>query len=306
MAGPTLRTITADELESGVTLDPAKSLEEGAILLFPAGVLDLPSAQDLTFLRDELARGMTLKNISYHPGGDYLSGFKGAGRDRTKSILREHSKTVISFFGDLLPRYAQHWDSGKVNFRPLQEKGRNLSRHSSNELVHVDAFASGATHGGRTLRFFTNIHPIEPRVWKSAGLFPELFLEFGHEAGVLPLGKRGLQEGALDQALSGFLRLIARGGIPQVKTVDSSPYDRAMKRMHDTLKDNESFQRDESRCSFFEFPPFSSWACLTDLISHACVSGQHALVNTWTVPMEALSEPHLAPFEVMARAKCPR
>ena len=302
MSGTRVRTITAEELAGGASEDPARSLEEGAILLFPPGVLELPPEDDLAFLREELARGMTLKNISYHPHGDYLSGLKGAHRERTRSILRAHSERVTRFFGDLLPRYATHWDAGKVNFRPLQEKGRALSRHSSNELLHVDAFASGATHGGRTLRFFTNIHPTEERVWKSAGLFPELFEEFGRDAGIVPLPRRGLAEGPLDHALSGFLRALSRV-VPQARTVDSSPYDRAMKRMHDALKDDEAFQQDEARCSFFRFEPFSSWACLTDMVSHACVSGQHALVNTWTVPREALAAPEMAPYAVMSAAR---
>ena len=303
MGAPSLRTITADELARGVREDPARSLEEGSILLFPPGLLPLPPEDDLAFLREELARGMTLKNISYHPRGDYLSGLHEPWRQRTKAILRAHSREVTRFFGSLVPRYAERWDEGKVNFRPLQERGRHLSRHSSNELVHVDAFASGATHGGRTLRFFTNIHPSEPRVWKSAGLFPELFAEFGETAGVVPLGRRGLAEGPLDRSLSGLLGLFARVGLPQARTVDSSPYDRAMKRMHDTLKDDDAFQQDESRCSRFEFGPFTSWACLTDLVSHACISGQHALVSTWTVPMGALSAPELAPYAVISRAR---
>ncbi len=279
----------------------AERLERGDILFFEPGVLTLPSDDDLEFLRVELGRLISLKNISYHPHGDYLSGIKAdaATRGRTQRILREHNAAATALVERALPAYAGGWNLGKVNFRPLQERGRELSRHSSNELVHVDAFASGATHGGRTLRFFTNIHPTESRVWKSAGLFPDLFEEFGRRAGVLPLGTRGLRESALDHARTGVLRALERVGIPQARTVDSSPYDRAMKRMHDTLKDDDSFQKDESRWAFFEFKPFSSWMVLTDMVSHACVSGQHALVNTWTVPRESLTLPECAPYAVI-------
>ena len=111
-----------------------------------------------------------------------------------------------------------------------------------------------------------------------------------------------MAEGPLDRALSATLRGIAKLGLPQALTADSSPYDRAMKRMHDTLKDDDEFQKDEARWRFFEFQPFSSWMCLTDLVSHACVSGQHALVNTWTVPPSALAHPELSPYAVMTRA----
>lgn len=305
MEGPRVRDLSAGDLGGEPTDELAECLERGEILRFEPGVLPLPPEEDLDYLRRELGRLITLKNISYHPAGDYLSGIKRdpEARSRTRRILREHNREVQGLLGRILPRYEAGWSAGKVNFRPLQERGRTISRHSSNELVHVDAFASGATHGGRTLRFFTNIHPTEPRVWKSAGLFPEILEEFGQRAGVLPLGPRGLREGPLDRARTGVLRTLSRLGLPQALTVDSSPYDRAMKRLHDTLKDDDAFQQDEGRCTVFDFPPHASWVVLTDLVSHACVSGQHALVNTWTIPRECLAAAELAPYELIARTK---
>lgn len=299
-----VRDVTLTELVSQPPGNLEERLECGDIVCFEPDALPLPPGADQVFLREELGALISLKNISYHPCGGYLSGLKGArqARELTARILAEHHATVEGFLAPLLPTYAAGWTPGKVNFRPLQERGRNLSRHSSNEFVHVDAFASGATHGGRTLRFFTNIHPVEPRVWKSAGLFPELYEEFGERAGVRPMGSRRLRERAPDRALSGVLRVLARLGLPQALTVDSSPYDRAMKRMHDTLKDDPVFQADESRCRRFEFAPRASWMVLTDMVSHACISGQHALVCTWTVPLAALARPELAPYAVMTAA----
>src|SRR5207302_2260607 len=72
--------------------------------------------------------------------------------------------------------------SGTASFRPLQEKGRQLSAHASNELVHVDAGAYGATHGDRILRFFVNANPSQDRVWASKGTFAELLGRHGAEA----------------------------------------------------------------------------------------------------------------------------
>jgi hypothetical protein len=299
-SGPALRRVAPEEIAREPPLDGARLLEQGAILLFPPGLLPLPAEEDLEFLRGELAARMTLKNVSYHPRGDYLSGLEGAVRERATAILRAHGRAAAAFLGRILPRYAALWEAGKVNFRPLEEHGRELSRHSSNELLHVDAFASGATHGARTLRFFTNVHPTEPRVWRSAGLFPELFREFGRSAGIVPLPGRGLAEGPLDRLRTGLVRFLARRGLPQALTIDSSPYDRAMKRLHDALKDDDAFQRDLERFVTFEFPPFSSWAVLTDMVSHACVRGRHALVSTWSVPLAALASPELAPFRILA------
>ncbi len=302
MSGPTLRTVAAAEFQASPPTDLAECLERGQIVRFAPGLVPLPSEDELDFLRRELGELISLKNISYHTKGDYLSGIKGAApqRERTRRILRKHNRDVRRFLAPLLASYAASWHSGKVNFRPRQERGRAISRHSSNELVHVDAFASGATHGDRTLRFFTNIHPTESRVWKSGGLFHELYAEFGSEAGIRPLGRRGLHERSIDQAVTGFLRTLARLGLHQAMTVDTSPYDRAMQRLHNYLKDDKAFQADEDRWYRFEFPPFSSWMVLTDLVSHACISGQHALVNTWTVARSSLQLPELSPYEVMA------
>lgn len=301
MTLPSLHTLTPDEVAAGPATDLAAILERGAIARFPADAFPLPPAEDLEFLRSRLGQLISLKNVSYHPEGDYLSGIKGEAEavERTRAILRDHNLEVTRFLRRLVPEYAQDWHCGKVNFRPLEERGRSISRHSSNELVHVDAFASGATHGDRTLRFFTNVNPTETRVWKSAGLFEDMLREFGTRSRIPPRG--GVAEGPLDRAYSKLVHGISKLGLPQLATIDSSPYDRAMRRLHNTLKDDDEFQRDESRWGYFEFPPFSSWIVFTDLVSHACVHGQHAIVNTWTVRRASLRLPELAPYEVIAR-----
>ncbi len=307
MAPAQLRTLLEADLERAAQLSLERCLEQGEILSFPPGMLSLPPEEDLAFLREDLGKRITLKNVSYHPEGDYLSGLRGAREDkeRVRRILRDHGRVVEAFLRRLCPRYVEHWHAGKVNFRPFEEEGRDLPAHSSNELVHVDAFATGATHGGRTLRFFTNVHPSKPRVWKSAGIFPELLAEFGSRAGIAALGAEGLREKLLDRALSGLVRLLVLAGLPQAAMLDSSPYDRAMKRLHDTLKDDPAFQADERRWTLFEFPPFSSWVVLTDLVSHAAIRGQHALVATWTVPLASCAAPELAPYHVLASTPSP-
>lgn len=307
MAGPILRTVERHELERPPRPALAEHLERGAVLLFPPGLFPLPAADDLAFLRDELGALATLKNVSYHPDGDFLSGLKNepAARSRTRAILRAYNAEAERFLTRALPEYAGRWRAGKVNFRPFEEEGRELSPHSSNERVHVDAFASGATHGDRILRFFTNVHPSAPRVWKSAGLFPELYAEFGASAGVDRLGAEGLRERLSDRALSGLVRFAVKAGLAPAAMLDTSPYDRAMKRMHDTLKDDLAFQADERRWTILEFPPFSSWIVLTDLVSHAVIRGQHAIVNTWIVPLASCAVPELAPYHLMGSRGAP-
>jgi len=59
-----------------------------------------------------------------------------------------------------------------ASFRPLEEQGRDLSLHKRNDLLHVDAFPSRPTHGGRILRVFANINPSVGRVWNVGEPFP--------------------------------------------------------------------------------------------------------------------------------------
>ena len=278
--------------------DAAERLERGEILRFAPGLLPLPADEDLAFLREELGARMTLKNVSYHRDGGGLSGLSGEQdlRKRTERILEAHGRAVEAFLGRLVPDYARDWHVGKINFRPLEERGRKIRRRSSNELVHVDAFASGATHGDRILRFFTNVNPVAPRVWRSSGLLPELLAEFREAA---HLEAVQLEDRVADRAWSGFLHTLSALGYRKAILADSSPYDRAMKRLHDALKDDEAFQRDEARSIRVEFAPFTSWCVLTDFVSHAAVSGRHALVQTFYVRRERCARPELSPYELL-------
>jgi len=82
------------------------------------------------------------------------------------------------------------------------------------------------------------------------------------------------------------------------RVVDSSPYDRRMRRFHNWMKDTPSFQAEPYER--FAFPPYSAWMVLTDGVSHACIRGQHALVDTFLIPLRNCRLP--APFHLLARA----
>src|SRR5262249_43534313 len=138
-----------------------------------------------------------------------------------------------------LPALTPGWTVGTSSFRPLQERGRDLKAHASNELVHVDAGAYGATHGDRILRFFVNISPQEPRVWATRGTFSELYARSGGRA---QAGGAGLKEGSWDRVRSGTRRWLSRRGLPMARVLDSSPYDRAMRRFHNFMKDDPRFR----------------------------------------------------------------
>ena len=84
--------------------------------------------------------------------------------------------------------------------------------------------------------------------------------------------------------------------------LDSSPYDRVMRKFHNYMKDTPEFQQITAGHQTFRFQPFSAWMVLTDMVSHASVSGQHALVYTGLLKLEDCRLPELAPFNILRAA----
>ena len=282
------------------------SLERGSIVYFPQSPVALPAAQDLEFFRQELPRLLKHKNISYHPEDGRTRGLDSADADvveRVNRVLKSVSADIAVFLGKVAPRLTDNWTVGTCSFRPLEEQGRDLSAHASNELIHIDAGAYGATHGDRILRFFINVNPQAERVWATKGRFPELFAEHGERAqlGHQNAGTGYLSKGPLDHLRSGMINLVALA-VPVLKVLDSSPYDRAMRKFHNYMKDTPSFQQQHQGHQEFHFPPFSAWMVYTDMVSHACLSGQHAFVHTSLVRLENCHMPEMAPINILRAA----
>ena len=155
---------------------------------------------------------MRAKNVSYHPESRRLRGVASRGglRDAVLDTLTAHGARVRAFLRECLPALTEGWTVGTTSFRPIQERGRGLSAHASNELIHFDAGAYGATDGDRILRFFVNVNPEEDRVWCTKGTFPEIFERYGPEAGVANGG--ALERGAMDRLRGRLLRGSRRRG----------------------------------------------------------------------------------------------
>ncbi|MCI0518598.1 MAG: Kdo hydroxylase family protein, partial [Woeseiaceae bacterium] len=244
-----LMTFDQDRLAAAGPRDLSDALEEGAIVYFPRSPVPLPAATDLEFFRVELPNLLKLKNISYHPEAGHVSGLDAADlatAERVRRVLTGLSDDIGSFLRSSMPGLTRDWTVGTCSFRPIQEKGRNLKPHASNELVHIDAGAYGATNGDRILRFFINVNPVEDRVWASKGTFPEVYRRHGDAAGIrIPRPTaRYLQKGPLDHLRSGLLKGVGALGLPKARVLDSSPYDRVMRRFHNYMKDTPAFQQD--------------------------------------------------------------
>jgi hypothetical protein len=260
---------------------------------------------DLDFMREGLPRELQVKNISYHPESDSIPRFEAepAVKNRIEQILRTHGQRVEAFLRRSCPEFVPGWTLGTTSFRSIEEQGRKLKPRSSNELVHIDAGAYGATNGARILRFFVNIHPTRDRVWGTKGSFYALMNRHPELWDAAKAGKPRVtvDKGALDKLYSGVVG--ALGSLyPLLRVIDSSPYDRSMRRIHNCMKENPAFRDSREHYQEIHFPPLSAWMVFTDGISHSVLTGQHALVTTVLVPLENCRLPDLAPYRVLARS----
>ena len=283
--------------------DVEDAMERAEVVFWQHCPVELPSEDDLEFMRAGLPRELQVKNISYHPESNSIPRFEAdpAVRDRIERILRTHGQRVEAFLRRVTPDYVPGWTLGTTSFRSIEEQGRKLKPRSSNELVHIDAGAYGATNGARILRFFVNIHPTRDRVWGTMGGYGSLLARHRELVAAAKGGRDrvALDKGPLDRLYSGMVTALSKV-YPLFQVIDSSPYDRSMRRIHNYMKENPAFRDSREGYQEIHFPPLSSWMVFTDGISHSVLSGQHALVTTVLIPLANARNPALAPFNVLA------
>lgn len=299
-----LEEYDSKRLAAAVPDEIGDALEQGNIIKFTNCPVPLPTAEELETLRNTLPKQLKRKNVSYHPEADRVTGLDDHSEiaGLVYDALSNHRSRVTEFLQTVMPALSENLRAGTCSFRPLEEKGRNLKPHASNELVHIDAGAYGATNGDRILRFFVNVNPETDRIWKSKGAFPDLFEQYGREAGLHGDLTPSLERGVLGRMRTSLLNGIARAGLPLAPMLDSSPYDRVMRKFHNYMKDTPDFQRPDTNDHTFHFEPYTAWMVLTDMVSHASYSGQHALVYTGLIPLRDCRLPELAPFNILRAA----
>jgi hypothetical protein len=273
-------------------------LEAGGILYFPETPVQLPDS-DVEFLLGQQQSSSGLhKNIAYKPDRDKLSGVdeKSAGPGevaRMHDVMRRYSASVVLFLTDFLAPYQRRWRLDYASFRPLEERGRDLPTRRRNDLLHTDAFPTRPTNGWRILRFFHNIHPSRTRDWvvgepfaRVVGSFAPAKLAVPHADG--PMARAGKQI-ARATGLAGL--------VPQWKR---TPYDEFMMRLHNSMKEDVTFQANCVR-EEVQFAPGSSWMVYTETVPHAVLGGQYALEQTFLVDPAAMVTRESAPIAILEK-----
>ncbi len=272
-------------------------LEAGDILFFPQTPIHL-NDDELGFLRGAQQTNSRMhKNVAYKPAADKVSGQDDAmpaeDLERLRAIMHKYSRAVTDFLSHFLSPYQRRWRLDYASFRPQEEENRDLPLRKRNDLLHTDAFPTRPTYGARILRFFNNINPERTRNWITTEPFADIAPKFAPNDLPLP----GVQSG-----VGKMLRNAANftGVAKAVPSLKRSPYDDFMMRFHNFLKENEAFQRDCPK-QHWNFPPGSSWMVYTDTVSHAVLSGQYALEQTFLVAPEAMVRPEISPLGVLER-----
>jgi hypothetical protein len=261
-----------------------RALEGGKIVFLPALSFAL-APEERRFLDPRGSDGKH-KNISFEPLSGSVGGTSIAGdeRDALAALLRRFAGDTRALLCGLFPEYAAHLQIGRTSLRPASIDNRRMSYRKDDRLLHVDAFPSQPVQGRRILRVFANVNADgAERVWRVG----EPFADYA----------RHLLPARQPYAPPGASALLAALKITKGRRTD---YDRLMLSLHDRAKGDRAYQRDVTQTEI-RFPAGSSWIVFTDLVAHAAIAGQHALEQTFFLPVAAMRDPAAAPLHVLER-----
>jgi hypothetical protein len=266
-----------------------EALESGSIVFMPELSFAL-DADEQALLDPAVANTDSQKNVSFDPQDGAVGGVLGkwGDRDRLGRLLDRYHSHARSLVEHLFPAYGPHLVAGRASFRPLAIGGEAKSWRADDRRLHVDAFPRRPAQGRRILRVFSNVNRSgEPRLWLIGGPFADAATRFlPRSARLSTTAMRRLPWPAW--ALQGLGLTLGR----------RTEYDRLMLGLHDEMKADDAYQQSGVRRAF-SFPAGSSWIAFTDMVPHAAIAGQHALEQTFYLPVHAMHHPERSPLRIL-------
>ncbi|KTD25866.1 MULTISPECIES: Kdo hydroxylase family protein [Legionella] len=259
------------------------SLESGKVIYLPSCSFPLQPKEKDAIFSDKLLDGKH-KNVSFdyrtkRLGGFHLKHDHENLADTLKSFMARYAEFAKQLIDFILPHYQDHLHWGRTSYRPAEIKGRTSSKRKDDTRLHVDSFPATPVNGKRILRVFSNINPFHvPRVWHLGEPFPEVLKRFAAD---IPNYSRTHAK---------LLQLIKA-----TKTLRSA-YDHYQLNLHDSMKLCDEYQQTVTK-QRIDFPAKSTWIVFTDQVSHAALSGQFLLEQTFYLPVEAMATPELSPLK---------
>ncbi len=150
--------------------------------------------------------------------------------------------------------------------------------------------------GRRTATDCCGFSPIstqrQARVWLTTDHFEALAGQFAERIGL------HRKPGALDHWKHLTARAAASLGLPVVDRPPIRPLHAQDSPCHEGRR--RAFKRPAAR-DRWEFPAGSTWIVFTDSASHACLSGQYALEQTFIIRRSSLAAPEKAPIAILEK-----
>lgn len=257
------------------------ALEQEKIVYLPKLGFKL-SPEESELLSDSY-QGLKAKNVSFDCRNNTLRGIQCdlATQDKLISLLSRFNRAAHNLVNHLFPSYADALEVARTSYRPIEVAGRKSPSYKKDDTrLHIDAFPSNPVQGKRILRVFTNINPNEkPRLWHAGEDFSMVAKRF------LPQIKKPFLSGK-------FLKSL--GLTKSIRT----PYDHIMLQIHDRMKADERYQEETKKIAL-ELSAGATWIVQTDCVSHAALSGQHLLEQTFYLPVDAMLNATRSPLRIL-------
>lgn len=272
--------------EPEISGEALSELESGRVLYMPDLGFHFEEREKRFF--DDGYLHLSAKNISYDPSTGEVRGLRStaAAVDEDRQVLAQMLARYARFSRDLcaslLGEFADGLTMARTSFRPVEVEGRKSRTVGSDDtLLHVDSFSSRPMAGRRILRVFTNVSPVgKARVWNVGEPFEDLARRFvPHMRRPWP-GERAA------------LRVL------HVTKSYRTLYDHYMLHLHDGMKGDSEYQRNVAQTRV-ELAAGATWICFTDQVSHAALSGQHVLEQTFYCDVADMTRPERSPLKVL-------
>lgn len=260
-------------------------VERGKVLYFPHLAFAIEGGERA--LLDPKVADLARKNISLAPNGGALVGVLGDAvtQSAVRALIARYQANARSLVDGLFPEYRSKLRVAPTSLRLHRVETRETSWRKDDSRLHVDAFPSRPNYGERILRVFTNVNPDgAPRVWRVGEPFEDMAKRF------LP---------AIKAQVPGSAWLM---NLLHITKTPRSEYDHLMLHLHDAMKADMGYQQTSPQQEM-PFPPGCVWVCFSDQTSHAVMSGQYMLEQTFFLPVNAMAQPDCAPLGILQRLK---
>lgn len=271
------------EISSSLKQKAIQSLENGKVLYFPSLSFHIPDNEKMLLSPDKT--DPKSKNISYDRTTEKLSGAQCSEVESLlmKEMIKRYANCSRTLFEGLFPSYVPYINQARTSFRPVEIAGRKSSYRKDDTLLHVDSFPATPMKGQRIMRIFTNINPDnKPRVWRVGEPFPDV---------VQKMAPRTTKQFPGASFLLKTLKITK-----DYRTL----YDHYMLQIHNEMKADQKYQQEVLQEEVL-FMPGDSWIVYTDQVSHAAMSGQHVLEQTFYLPSIAMQNQASTPLAVLEK-----